>query len=252
MYVPKGVSAMQRHIHESLEAKKRRLFRWNDYEKILLPLDTVKDQLLQCNNVVKFMSLFNSFNVVTLVWGSNRNLNLGLHIQNNFESYYDLENGREIVAGNSEKAVRDLVNLSKKQAKDNDDLLVFQTLLHKWQEQLSVQRSCTEDFQMNQMQTRRSYVRVTNYKSPTIMMSMLNTHTANIAANARMSVIRGPDGKIYCLGKDFRMKKEDQDDRQFGVPRVLNLPHAVTQVALGKDHALLLTAESKLFAFGSN
>ena len=29
----------------------------------------------------------------------------------------------------SEKAVRDLVNLSKKQAKDNDDLLVFQTLL---------------------------------------------------------------------------------------------------------------------------
>ena len=123
------------------------------------------------------MSLFNSFSMVTLVWGSNRNLNQGLHIQNNFESYYDLETGRKIVSGKSDKAVRDLVNLSKKQAKDNDDLLVFQTLLQKWQDQLSVQRSTTEDFQMTAMQQRRSYVRVENYRTPTIMMSMLNTHT---------------------------------------------------------------------------
>ncbi len=43
MYVPKGVSAMQRHIHESLADKKRRLFKWNDYEKVILPLDLVKD-----------------------------------------------------------------------------------------------------------------------------------------------------------------------------------------------------------------
>lgn len=78
------------------------------------------------------MSLFNSFNMVTLVWGSNRNLNLGLHIQNNYEQFYELESGREIAAGVSDKAIRDLVNLSKKQAKDNDDLLVFQTLLQKW------------------------------------------------------------------------------------------------------------------------
>lgn len=198
------------------------------------------------------MSLFNSFSMVTLVWGSNRNLNQGLHIQNNFESYYDLESGREIVAGKSDKAVRDLVNLSKKQAKDNDDLLVFQTLLQKWQDQLSVQRSTTEDFQMTLMQQKRSYARVTNYRSPTIMMSMLNTHSSEIAANARMSIMRNPEGQIYCLGKDFRKKKDDQDDRQFGVPRALNLPHQVTQVALGKDHALLLAHENQLFAFGSN
>ena len=36
---------MQRHIHESLTEKKRRLFKWNDYEKVLLPLELVKDQL---------------------------------------------------------------------------------------------------------------------------------------------------------------------------------------------------------------
>ena len=120
---------MQKHIHESLAEKKRRLFKWNDFEKVMLPLDLVKDQLLQCNNVIKFMSLFERFNMVTLVWGSNKNLNQGLHIQKNFQSYYDLEGGRELVSGTSKKAIRDLVNLSKKQAKDNDDLLVFQTLL---------------------------------------------------------------------------------------------------------------------------
>lgn len=105
---------------------------------------------------------------------------------------------------------------------------------------------------MTLMQKNRSYARVNNYKSPTIMMSMLNTHTTEIAANSRMSVMRNPDGQIYCLGKDFRLKKDEQDDRQYGVPRVLSLPHKVSQVALGKDHALLLTAESELFAFGSN
>jgi len=43
MYVPKGISAMQRHIHESVIEKKRRLFKWNDYEKVLLNLELVKD-----------------------------------------------------------------------------------------------------------------------------------------------------------------------------------------------------------------
>lgn len=156
------------------------------------------------------------------------------------------------MTGTSEKAVRDLVNLSKKQAKDNDDLLVFQTLLQKWQDDLSVQRSSTEDFQMTMMCQKRSYARVINYKSPTIMMSMLNTHTTHIAANARMSVFRNPEGLTYCLGKDFRKKKEDQDERQFGVPRCLNLRHPVDSIALGKDHALLLTSESQIFSFGSN
>ena len=84
------------------------------------------------------------------------------------------------------------------------------------------------------------------------MMSMLNTHANEIAANSRMSIMKNPEGRIYCLGKDFRHKKEGQDDRQYGVPRMLNLPHFVTQIALGKDHALLLASEAQLFAFGSN
>lgn len=43
MYVPKGLSAMQLHIHESVFEKKRRLFKWNDYEKVMLTLDVIKD-----------------------------------------------------------------------------------------------------------------------------------------------------------------------------------------------------------------
>ena len=34
MSVPTGYSAMQPHISESLQDKKRRLFKWNNYEKI--------------------------------------------------------------------------------------------------------------------------------------------------------------------------------------------------------------------------
>ena len=65
--------------------------------------------------------------------------------------------------------------------------------------------------------------------------------------------MRNPEGQIYCVGKDFRAKKDEQDDRQYGVPRMLNLAkHQVTQIALGRDHALLLASEVKLFAFGSN
>ena len=159
MSTPSGFSAMQAHIHESLEEKKRRLFRWNNYEKIQLPLDLIKDQLLQCNNVIKFLSVLNKndFNKITLVWGSNKNLNQGLHIQKNFENYYKLQKDTEVHGSLSDKAVRDLVNLSKKQAKDNDDLLVFQTLLQKWQDSLSVQRSNTEDLQKSLMKKKRSY-----------------------------------------------------------------------------------------------
>ena len=59
---------------------------------------------------------------------------------------------------------------------------------------------------MTLMQQKRSYARVINYKAPTIMMSMLNTHANEIAANSRMSIMKSPEGRIYCLGKDFRKR----------------------------------------------
>ena len=82
MSVPTGYSAMQPHVSESLQDKKRRLFKWNNYEKIQLPLDLIKHQLLRCSNVIKFLSILNKndFNKITVVWGSNENLNQGIHI----------------------------------------------------------------------------------------------------------------------------------------------------------------------------
>ena len=81
---PTGFSAQQRHIHETLDEKKKRLFKWNNYERVMIPLDTIKDGLLRNRNVLKYLSLFSEFNKVTLVCGSNVNVNMGLHIQNNF------------------------------------------------------------------------------------------------------------------------------------------------------------------------
>lgn len=64
---------------------------------------------------------------------------------------------------------------------------------------------------MTFMKQKRQYALVEKYKLPTIMMSLLNTHASEIAANARMTIVRNPDGTIYCLGKDFRQKKHNQD-----------------------------------------
>ena len=42
MNTPRGMSIHQRHVSESLEEKKRRLFKWNDYERVMLNLNSVK------------------------------------------------------------------------------------------------------------------------------------------------------------------------------------------------------------------
>jgi len=55
------------------------------------------------------------------------------------------------------------------------------------------------------------------------MMSMLNTSIALVKANHRFAVFTSPDGRCFSLGKDFRETSEDKDDRQFGIPRLLNI-----------------------------
>jgi hypothetical protein len=74
----------QLHINESVEEKKFRLFKWSYYEKVLLPLELIKEKLLQNTNTIRFLGLFSDFTKVTLVWGDNNSLNQGLHIQDNF------------------------------------------------------------------------------------------------------------------------------------------------------------------------
>ena len=84
------------------------------------------------------------------------------------------------------------------------------------------------------------------------MMSMLNTHCSQIEANTRMAVAMTPDGQTFSLGKDFREVKQEEDERQYGIPRGLTLKTPATQLALGKDHAIILTEDSNIFSLGSN
>ena len=84
------------------------------------------------------------------------------------------------------------------------------------------------------------------------MMSMLNTHCSQIEANTRMAVTMTPDGRTFCLGKDFREVKQEEDERQYGIPRGLDIKQPAMQLALGKDHAIILTEDSTLYSLGSN
>lgn len=77
---PSGLSALQQHVHETLDEKKRRLFKWNSYERVMIPLEQIKDCLIRNKVVLKYLSLFSEFNKVTLVMGSNKHMSLGLHI----------------------------------------------------------------------------------------------------------------------------------------------------------------------------
>ena len=71
--------------------------------------------------------------------------------------------------------MRELLNLSKKQVKDNDDMLLFQALIQKWQDSLFLQRTQNEALQQGLMKAKKQYSRIQIYTKPTIMMSLLNT-----------------------------------------------------------------------------
>ena len=54
-------------------------------------------------------------------------------------------------------------------------------------------------------------------------MSLLNTQVTQIVANHRMTLTKTAEGSCFSIGKDFRNKITTQDDRQFGIPRKLNI-----------------------------
>jgi hypothetical protein len=59
------------NIDETLVQKKKRLFKWNNFQNIKIPLDDVKKQLLKNTNFIRFISLFENFDQVTMGWGCN-------------------------------------------------------------------------------------------------------------------------------------------------------------------------------------
>ncbi len=66
-----------------------------------------------------------------------------------------------------------------------------------------------------------------------------------------MALCGTPDGKVFSLGRDFRALNTT-DERVFGVPRLFDLPVAVSQMSVGVNHAVLLANNGQVFTFGSN
>lgn len=67
-----------------------------------------------------------------------------------------------------------------------------------------------------------------------------------------MALCGTPDGRVFALGKDFRNLSQQHDDRVFGVPRLFDLPVSVSQMSVGRDHAVLLSSDGFVYTFGSN
>ena len=87
-------------------------------------------------------------------------------------------------------------------------------------------------------------------------MCMLNTHIDEIKANRRLSLSKTPTGRVFSLGKDFRIitpGSKSNDSRDFGIPRpLLDSKTVIEQIALGRDHAVLLSVKGQVYTYGSN
>lgn len=163
------------------------------------------------------------------MWGDNENLNQGLHIQSNFVNFYSLDKTGSATSNqqnlNPDRALHDLLCLSKQQTKSNDDLVYFQALLSKWSDTLLAQRSSSDQLSRLQSQNQLEYKRIVQHNRPTIMMCMLNTHVQQIKANRRLALCGTPDGRVFALGKDFRNLDGNQpSERVYGVPRQFSMP----------------------------
>ena len=89
------------------------------------------------------------------------------------------------------------------------------------------------------------------------MMCLLNTQISQIVANRRLSLCLTPDGRLFAIGKDFRVlfdgSSTEVEDRNMGVPRpLLDTKAVIEQMTLGKDHAVLLSKTGQVYCFGSN
>lgn len=69
-----SILSQQLHISETVDEKKFRLFKWAYYERVALPLEQIKEKLLQNTNTIRFLSLFCNFTTIMLAWGDNSSL----------------------------------------------------------------------------------------------------------------------------------------------------------------------------------
>lgn len=77
-----------------------------------------------------------------------------------------------------------------------------------------------------------------HYPESALLTNMLNTQVEGIYANDRFCFYLTESGVLYSTGFDFRYVKRDD---LYGVPRSLSFDGSIKEVALGRDHALILS-----------
>lgn len=84
-------------------------------------------------------------------------------------------------------AYRELAQVNSQSEIGSDQILMFQTLLQKWQEQLNTNWSVNFEFLKLQQMKKCKYELKTEMYDPTILLSMLNSQIVEIRANSRLT-----------------------------------------------------------------
>jgi hypothetical protein len=91
------------------------------------------------------------------------------------------------------------------------------------------------------------YERKTIMQDPSIILSLLNSQIVDIKANGRFTTYRSADGLTFMMGRDYRPKQPQENessmdaDMIYGIPKFIDLPQKIFQIALGINHLLFLS-----------
>eukprot|EP00347_Sterkiella_histriomuscorum_P005355 403356926 len=223
--------------HETLEEKKDRLFKWNNYQNIKLSQELIKETLIENLNILRFINLFEAFDRAVLSWGSNEQFQIGLILKKDLEKFYLRHaNSNEMLKIRQDQILQQIIDIKSKYQQQSNQSNVQET-----PEQQQPKK------QSSSMYT--SFERKLMFEKPSLLMAMLNTSIEDIYSNKSFTLYLSSLGQVFSMGQDFRKVKHDF---LYGIPRQLRIENKVKQVALGKDHGLFLDEIGQIYSFGSN
>ncbi len=76
---------------------------------------------------------------------------------------------------------------------------------------------------------------------PKLLLNFLDKQVTEIVTGRYMTLFKSNEGLAYCIGKDFRSRADPQLATH--EPRILRMPVRVRQMAMGLDHAVLLSED---------
>jgi len=191
-----------------------------------------------------------------MAWGCNHWFQQGVYLSKDFAEYYKSEELRsQPQEGDADVAYRELAQINSQAEVGNDQILMFQSLLQKWQEQLNTNWSVNFEYIRLQQLRKCKYERKSMMEDPCIIMPLLNSQIVEIKANSRFTLYISADGSAFMMGRDFRPRSlnlEPDHDLVYGIPKRLNIPSRVRSMAMGQNHVLILSSSGQVYGMGSN